>query len=57
MYKRLSNNETVDLSEPLYIQWNGLNGYLVESNGEIYHFFTVDAALEKECVTEYFEKL
>jgi hypothetical protein len=57
MYKRLSNHSVYDLSEPMYIDWDGIYGYLVESHSQIYHFYNVDEGIQKQCVTEYFEKL
>jgi len=54
-FKRLSNNETVNLIEPLYIQWDGIYGYLVESNGDIYHIYAIDGEIYQQCVTKYFE--
>jgi hypothetical protein len=57
-YKRISNGEIMDLTLPMYIQWDGINGYLILSIvGEIYHFYSMDDSICMQCVTQYFIKV
>jgi hypothetical protein len=56
MYKRLSNNELIDLSIPQYSKEDGMCGYLIESNNKVYWVYTTDNTIICNDVSQYFEK-
>ncbi len=56
-YKRISNGHIYNFPSPMYIEWDGIPGYLVESNNELYHFYSSDDVICMQCVTQYFIKL
>jgi hypothetical protein len=56
LWKRISSGEIIDLINPLYIDYDGIKGYLIQSNNNIYHFFDIGDGIQCHCVTQYFEK-
>jgi len=53
--KRKSNNEVYNLYEPLYLNWNGIYGYLVANNKKVYFFSAFSDSVEMDDVSEEFD--
>ena len=55
--RRLSNGDIIELNTPLYMNIDGINGYLFISNNRVYWSYSIDGVMMCPDVTQYFELL